>query len=205
MEEETPYLIDRKEKKERSLVDYKTQVSQNLAHNILNLRKSRGLTQERLSKLAKIPRSTITNFESGSGNPSLNNLIGIARALEVPVEELLVSSMPDITLIKQKNLRSRNKNNCFIFDLLPTPIKGLIVEKFIYPSKGHFVGIPHLKGTKEYYITLKGKSQVVVGGETFIVEEGDLLIFPGDEKHSYKNLLTKDCIALSLLIRDDGD
>ncbi len=195
-----------KQKAESSGVDkYTERVSQNLAINIITLRKSRGLTQEKLAKLAKIPRSTITNFESGTSNPSLTNLVALARALEVPVEELLAPTKPPISLIKKEDLPKRTKNNCTIVDLLPLPAKGVIIEKFLYPAKGHFVGVPHLKGTKEYYVMLQGRSQVVVGGESFEVEEGDLLIFPGDEKHSYKNTSRGRGVALSILIREQDN
>ncbi|MHB8813093.1 MAG: helix-turn-helix transcriptional regulator, partial [Steroidobacteraceae bacterium] len=45
-----------------------------LSRNLLALRHARSLTQESLAKASALPRSTIANLESGSGNPSLTVL-----------------------------------------------------------------------------------------------------------------------------------
>ena len=64
-------------------------LSEILASNILKLRRKRELSQAALASIADLPRSTLTNMESGSGNPSLQNLIKISSAFQVSVEELL--------------------------------------------------------------------------------------------------------------------
>ena len=48
-------------------------------------------TQGALAKAAGVPRSTISNLESSSGNPSLTVLVKVAGALSVPLDELLAS------------------------------------------------------------------------------------------------------------------
>src|SRR5437762_801233 len=62
-----------------------------LARNLVNLRRTRGLTQDMLAREAGVPRSTIANLESGDGNPSLAVLVKVAQALAVPIDELLAS------------------------------------------------------------------------------------------------------------------
>ena len=56
-----------------------------LALNLAALRREKNLSQQALSALAGIPRSTITHIESGQGNPSLNNLCLLAVALNVSI------------------------------------------------------------------------------------------------------------------------
>jgi transcriptional regulator with XRE-family HTH domain len=54
------------------------------------LRESKGWTQEELAKRAKITRSHLSLLEAGHRrNPSLEVLKRLARALGVPVTELL--------------------------------------------------------------------------------------------------------------------
>lgn len=56
---------------------------------VVELRKTReslGLTQEKLARLAKVPRTTITKVESGSRNATLDTLISIAQAMGKNVE-----------------------------------------------------------------------------------------------------------------------
>lgn len=53
-------------------------------------RKHLGMTQEKLSKLSKIPRTTITKVESGSRNATLETIMRIAEALGSTIELRLV-------------------------------------------------------------------------------------------------------------------
>lgn len=46
-----------------------------------NKREKLGLTQEKLAKIAKLPRTTITKVESGSRNATLQTLMDMASAL----------------------------------------------------------------------------------------------------------------------------
>lgn len=49
-------------------------------------RKSLGLTQEKLSKLSKVPRTTITKIESGSRNTTLETLKALAHSMGSTIE-----------------------------------------------------------------------------------------------------------------------
>ena len=62
-----------------------------LARNLVSPRHARALTQDALATAASVPRSTIANLESGDGNPSLAVLVKVARALAVPIDELLAA------------------------------------------------------------------------------------------------------------------
>lgn len=56
---------------------------------VVNLRKERkelGMTQEKLAKLSKVPRTTITKVESGSRNVTLQTLMAMAGAMGKNVE-----------------------------------------------------------------------------------------------------------------------
>jgi len=62
----------------------------NIARNIRKLRQKKGISQDRLSKLADLSLNTIVNIESGNNpNPTIETLEKIAKALDVSIEELL--------------------------------------------------------------------------------------------------------------------
>jgi transcriptional regulator with XRE-family HTH domain len=52
-------------------------------------REKRGLTQETLARRAWIHRVTLSNIERGAEEPTVETLQRIARALRVPVGDLL--------------------------------------------------------------------------------------------------------------------
>jgi len=58
--------------------------------NIRELKKQKGLSQSRLSKLADISYNTVIKMESGGiTNPSSGTFQKLARALNVSVDELI--------------------------------------------------------------------------------------------------------------------
>ena len=64
--------------------------SQNLAKNIERLRKAKGLSQEKLARLADVANNTLIKMESGENqNPTLVTLKKVAKAFGVSVDELI--------------------------------------------------------------------------------------------------------------------
>lgn len=57
---------------------------------IKKLRERKGLSQEKLARLADVSNNTIVNIESGKQtNPTIETVSKIAKALDVSIEELL--------------------------------------------------------------------------------------------------------------------
>lgn len=62
----------------------------NIAKNIKKLRQEKGISQDRLSKLADLSLNTIVNVETGNNpNPTIETIEKIAKAFEVSIDELL--------------------------------------------------------------------------------------------------------------------
>lgn len=60
-----------------------------LAKKIRELRRKKGLSQEKLARLADISYNTIVKIESGdSKNPTFQTMTGIAKALGVSLDDL---------------------------------------------------------------------------------------------------------------------
>lgn len=61
-----------------------------IAKNIKKLRKQRGLSQDKLSKLADISHNTIIKIESGAiQSPTIDTAQKIAKALGVSIDDLI--------------------------------------------------------------------------------------------------------------------
>jgi len=64
--------------------------NQNLANNIKKLREAKGLSQEKLARLADIANNTLIKMESGENkNPTLDTLKKVAKAFGVSVDDLI--------------------------------------------------------------------------------------------------------------------
>jgi len=64
--------------------------NQNLADNIKKLRETKGLSQEKLARLADVANNTLIKMESGENqNPTLVTLKKVAKAFGVSVDDLI--------------------------------------------------------------------------------------------------------------------
>lgn len=67
-----------------------TKQEYSLAKNLKKLREKKGLSQDRLAKLADVANNTIIKIEQGENvNPTLDTLTKIAKALKVNVDDLI--------------------------------------------------------------------------------------------------------------------
>jgi len=48
-------------------------------------------------------------------------------------------------------------------------------------------GTPHLPGTREFFSCLEGAVTIFVAGEAYELATGEVLGFPGNVRHSYRN------------------
>lgn len=63
---------------------------QNIGEKVRTVRIKKGLSQDRLSKLADLSLNTVVNIESGlNSNPTVDTLIKIANALNVSMDSLI--------------------------------------------------------------------------------------------------------------------
>ena len=163
------------------------QLAHYLAQNLVELRKKRGLGQLELSSHAGIPRSTIANLETGSGNPTLTNLAKLGQALGVSIEELITrpSGRGQLTRAQDLSQKIRSQGEVLITKLLPVPLKGLEFDKVEINPGATLKGTPHLAGTLEWFTVVKGEAKVWLEGEEYHLLAGDVLSFAGDQKHSY--------------------
>ena len=61
-----------------------------IGKNLKKLRQEKGISQDRLSKLADLSLNTVVTVESGANpNPTIETLTKIAKALNVGVDDLL--------------------------------------------------------------------------------------------------------------------
>ena len=163
-------------------------VAANLARNLVALRHVRNLTQGALAKAAGVPRSTISNLESSSGNPSLTVLVKVASALGVPLDELLASPRAKVRKWTRDELASQSAGRgVTLRTLIPERVPDEVLNVMEFAPGASMRGSPHLPGTREFFTCLAGAVTIFVAGERFDLAVGDVLAFPGNVPHSYKN------------------
>jgi transcriptional regulator with XRE-family HTH domain len=183
-------------------MDEPQHVATYLSRNLIALRHARALTQEALAKSSRLPRSTIANLESGSGNPSLTVLLKVANALAVPVDELLAPPRAKVRKWSASDVLSQSRGTgVTLRPLVPEPIPEEMLSIMDFEPRATLRGTPHLPGTREYFTCLKGIVSITVDGNRFELEPGDVLAFPGNVRHVYENSDTsRDARGVSVVI-----
>jgi transcriptional regulator with XRE-family HTH domain len=171
-----------------------------LARNIRTLREARGTTQAELAKLAGIPRATWGNLESGAGNPTLQVLYRVSHALQVSLEELLAAPRASARHYPAAMLVTKQRGSVSVRKLLPDPLPGMEFDRMELPAGSRLIGIPHTAGTREYLACESGQLVLVASGERYELEPGDVVVFRGDQRHSYENPGKKPAVGYSVVL-----
>ena len=173
-------------------------IAANLGSNIRQLREARGMTQEQMARISGVPRPTWANLESGVANPTLSVLVKVANALQVPLEELIGPQRAVVKLYKADSLPVRERGGVRVRRLLPETIAGLEIDRMELSPGAYMTGIPHTPGTREYLTCESGRVQLTVAGSSWELSPGDVVVFRGDQKHSYRSG-SKAAVAYSVV------
>lgn len=158
-----------------------------VARNVRQLRAARDLTQQQMAKLAGLPRATWSHLESGAANPTLGVLHKAARALQVTLEELIAAPRGAARFYPRGSLPSRTRGQVVVRRLLPDVIPGMEIDRLELAPRATMTGVPHTPGTREYLTCESGHIVLAAAGERWELGPGDVVVFRGDQKHSYTN------------------
>jgi transcriptional regulator with XRE-family HTH domain len=171
-----------------------------LARNVKHLREARGLTQEQIAKLSGIPRATWSHLESGGANPTLSVLHKVALALQVPLEELTSTPREACRFYARDALTAVQRGDVTLRNLLPDPIPGVLIDRMELPPDARMTGVPHMPGTREYLTCESGEIILAAAGEQWRLRPGDVVVFRGDQRHSYRNPASRPAVGYSVVL-----
>lgn len=176
------------------------ELAAHLSTNIRQLREARGRTQQQMAKLAEIPRATWQNLESGTANPTVSVLRRVAQALSVSLEELCSAPRASCKKYEKSSLPVRTKGGASIRSLLPDKLPGTEIERMEFPGGARFTGVPHTPGSREYLTCEVGRIVLRAAGETWELDAGDVVVFRGDQRHSYENPARTRAVGYSVVL-----
>jgi len=174
-----------------------------LAINIRKLRTSMRMTQARLAKKAGLPRATVALLESKRGNPSINSVVAIARAMGVGVDDLMNEERASATtIVKRADMRQTEMAEGRFMSTIVSPInsKHILMQEISMMPGCTCKGKPHPIGSQEYFLCNEGEATVVVDGDSNEVKAGDLIFFQGNLPHYYHNRTNRPVHAFSVVV-----
>jgi XRE family transcriptional regulator, regulator of sulfur utilization len=172
-------------------------VAVRVAREIRAHRDARGLSLSATAARAGLSKTILATIESGAGNPSLETLARIARALDVTIGTLLAEDDPVSSRVIRRGdgewiaFESGVRGRLLYVDGRDRRLEAL--EMRLEPGR-LYSSRAHAPGTEELVICLDGALTVGPEGHEEHLDEGDALHFAADVAHSYRS--DDGCMAL---------
>src|SRR6516165_387773 len=154
-----------------------------IAASLRRERRRTGLSLTEVARRAGVAKSTLSQLESGTGNPSLETLWAICVALDAPrphVQVIRVDEGPTVSA-------ARADYQATLLAACPPGARRDVYR--IAAEPGHArVSDPHMPGVMEHVVLSAGRALVGVAGEPVELGPGDYICYPGDIPHVFEAL-----------------
>jgi transcriptional regulator with XRE-family HTH domain len=142
------------------------------------LRRRRGGTLAGLSEATGISVSTLSRLEGGGRKPTLELLLALARAYQVPLDELVGAPTPADPRVRARPLR---RNGRTLIPLTRQP-GGIRAYKMLAPP-GEPVGELRSHEGYEWMYVLSGRLRLRLGKHDFVMKPGEVAEFDTRTAH----------------------
>ncbi len=163
-----------------------------LGRRIHELRVGRGWTQDALAERASVSKAMISKVERGETNPTLVIAAKIAGALGLTMSQLIGADERRRALRLPKEQRVTFRDAATGIERRQFPAFGssaVDIVQVIMPagsSSGDLAA--HLTLVEYYLLVEQGIVRVMMGAETYDLEEGDAFYFVADVPHRFDNI-----------------
>jgi len=162
-----------------------------IAQALRRERERAGLALSELARRAGVSKATISQLESGGGNPSVETLWAIATALDVPFSVFVEERRDGPQLIRASD-RSGIRSAESPYEALLLAAGAPHARSDLYLLRAEpgepRRSLPHSTGTTEHLVLVTGRARVGPADAPFTLEPGDYLRYPGDEPHVFEAL-----------------
>lgn len=177
-----------------------------LGQTLRMLREQAGLSISGLARITDLSKTSISNIEMGSANPSLETMWRLAGALGVTLGTLLgerSSSAPHVirshegaAFAAASGVRGR------ILSTTRREHRAEVLE-LVFEGAIEHESLAHVSGAEEFLICTEGSIEAGPIGEEVLLQQGDAVWFSGDRQHRY--VTTAPARAILLMIYPAGD
>ena len=176
----------------------------NVGKMIKSLRDKQNLSLRALAELSKISTNAISKIERGDTSPTVASLHQLAAALGVHITDLFAQDIHKTAVFVKKDETTIIRSEGVIIESLGSGLPHQQLEPFIMeilPTSGN-IADPVSHSGEEFIYCLEGKVECFVGGESFVLEPGDRLLFKAAQPHCWRNLGTSSAKVMLVLQTD---
>ncbi|WP_103354601.1 helix-turn-helix domain-containing protein [Amycolatopsis sp. CA-128772] len=162
-----------------------------IAASLRRERTRAGLSLTEVARRAGLAKSTLSQLESGTGNPSVETLWALGVALDVPFSRLVEPDRPKVRVIRAGKgptvFAEHADYACTLLSACPPSARRdmyLIRAEPGTPRRSD----PHMTGVMEHIVLCAGRARVGVLEAPEELNPGDYISYPGDVPHIFEAL-----------------
>lgn len=163
-----------------------------LARTLRSEREASGLSVSELARRAGISKATVSQLESGAGNPSVETLWALGVALGVPFATLVDQRAAQSRLIRaDEHAGIPSAAAPYVATLLSASPPGARRDIYLIQAEPGEPrrSLPHHPGTLEHVVLIGGEARIGPAEAPEVLRPGDYLSYPGDAPHVFEALV----------------
>jgi len=173
-------------------------LAESIGKNLRRLRVRSGYSLERLAKVSGVSRAMLGQIELGKSVPTISLLWKVAKALGVPFSALNIDGeVSGSSVLRSKDAKIlTSRNGSFTSRALFPHDNERKVEfyELELARNAEERAVAHAPGTFENLIVTKGEVEIVIGGESHLLQGKDAILFQADVPHIYRNVSSETAI-----------
>lgn len=162
-----------------------------IAASLQRERRRVGLSLAELARRAGIAKSTLSQLEAATGNPSVETLWALSVALDVPFAQLVEPPRPKVQIIRAGEgpavASERADYVATVLSASPPAARRDIYRVAAQPGEPR-VSEPHMPGVVEHVVLATGRALVGLTDDPVELSPGDYVAYPGDLPHVFRAL-----------------
>ena len=159
-----------------------------IAKGLTRERQRAGLSLAEVARRAGIAKSTLSQLESGSGNPSLETLWALCVALNIPFARLMEPEINKMQVIRCGDGPTVTAEladyKAILLATCPPGARRDIYLLITQPGSER-LSVPHPPGSVEHIIVTQGRARVGLTASPVELGAGDYISYPADEEHVF--------------------
>lgn len=162
-----------------------------IAASLRRERRRTGWSLAEVARRAGIAKSTLSQLESGTGNPSVETLWALSETLDVPIARLIEPPQSNVRVIRAGEGRAiASERADYVATVLASCPLNARRDLFLISAQP---GIPresepHMPGVVEHVVLSAGRALVGILDDPVELHPGDYIAYPGDVAHVFQAL-----------------
>jgi len=150
-----------------------------------------GLSLTELARRANVSKSTLSQLESATGNPSVETLWALGVTLDVPFARLVEPARPAVQVIRSgEGPTVPSERADYVATLLASCPPNARRDLYLVTAQPGTPreSEPHMPGVVEHVVLASGRACVGVLEDPIELAPGDYIAYPGDSAHVFQAL-----------------